>query len=76
MATGGIQNLNEQKIKLLKGRSIILFPNLHAYDTWKQVAEKFRSIENIRLSDFLERRATKEEKQAGFDLADYLLRFQ
>ena len=73
MATGGIGNLSYDKIKVLKGRSIVLFPDLCAYNLWFEKAEYFKSMFNITVSDYLENNATIQDKEEKYDLADYLL---
>jgi hypothetical protein len=73
MATGGISNLSYDKIKVLKGRSIVLFPDLGAYNLWFEKAESFKSMFNITVSNYLENNATIQDKEEKYDLADYLL---
>lgn len=60
---------------VLKGHKVILFPDLGMLDNWHQ-----KSIALIRhgidanVYDYLERNATDEDKVAGLDIADFLLR--
>ena len=58
----------------LKGRSVILFPDLGAFDQWSEKAEKVKHLANISVSDILEKIATDEDRENGLDIADYLLR--
>jgi hypothetical protein len=77
MATGGKQNLKPDKFKALTGRKVILFPDGNAFDEWFTIMATIKKeLPSIRLniSDLLQRHATPEDKKAGFDLADYLLR--
>ena len=69
------------KVEVLKGRNIIVFPDLSKNgETFKEWAEKAKLYESklpgtkFSVSDLLERGASKEEKEKGLDLADYLLR--
>lgn len=39
LATGGKQNLKTEKCECLKGRNVILFPDLGAFDVWKEKGE-------------------------------------
>lgn len=71
LATAGKGNLNPEKLKPLRGRKVTLFPDLGAYEQWK---EKSKGLPDVRVSDILERRASREDRDAGLDLADYLLR--
>lgn len=74
LATGGAENLNEDKVKVLRGRKVILFPDASKegkiYKKWKAKAEKF----NFKISDLLEREAIAEQKEAGVDIADFLIK--
>lgn len=72
MATGGSGGINREKFQALKGKKIILFPDLGQYENWKR---KIKDISNcqIEVSDLLEKKATENDKKAGFDLADYFL---
>ncbi|GAA4470456.1 hypothetical protein GCM10023189_59080 [Nibrella saemangeumensis] len=79
MATVGLSYLKEERLQPLKSRSIVLYPDAsttgNAYQTWSRKAEELRAVGyKISVSDYLEKRATPEEKAAGYDLADYLLK--
>lgn len=55
--------------------SVLLFPDLGATDYWNSKMEMIRSLGiEVSLFDFMERNATKEERDAGYDIADFLLR--
>jgi len=71
MATGGKGTLNRKMLEPLQGRRIVLFPDLGAFDDW---AEKAKGWPSVEVSDLLEKRASAEERVAGLDVADYLLR--
>ena len=73
MATGGVSNLTYDKIKALKGRGIVLFPDLDAYNLWFDKAKYLNSWFNITVSDYLEKNATIQDKEKKYDIADYLL---
>lgn len=78
LAVGGLSNLNADKCQVLEGRKVCLFPDLNGFEKWngkaKELAEKMPGTQFI-VSDILERNATETECKAGFDLADYLIRF-
>jgi hypothetical protein len=73
LATGSLNNLNETKCYILKGRQVTLFPDLKAFDLWEDKAYELNHIVSFNVSDLLERKASSDEKEQGFDLADYLL---
>lgn len=70
LATAGKGNLTTEKLKPVKGRKVLLFPDLGAFETWQMVA---KGLGEVRVSDILERYATEADRKAGLDLADYLL---
>ena len=77
LATGGKQNLRPKELHALKGHAIVLFPDLGAFDKWSKVVQQLEdSGFNIKVSDFLETRATEAQKEAGLDLADFLTQLQ
>ena len=75
LATGGLNNLTVDKCEILRGRTVILYPDLNAYDKWNEIAARIRnSIEvDISVSTLLEEIATPEAKAQGLDLADFLI---
>jgi hypothetical protein len=74
LATGGEQNFGLiERCAALKGKKIMLFPDLKAFDDWKLKADKLKNKLDISVFDVLERKATEQERAAGWDIADYLL---
>ena len=78
MAAGALGWLSVDKLKPLKERDIILYPDTSkdgtAYAKWSSVAtEAKRKGYSIAVSDLLESKCTPEEKAQGYDLADYLI---
>ncbi len=71
LATAGKNNLNRDKLKALRGRRVKLYPDLMAYDKWKEIAG---GVSGVSVSDILERRASEADRAGGLDLADYLLK--
>ncbi|MBL4586008.1 MAG: hypothetical protein JKX84_02975 [Flavobacteriales bacterium] len=76
LAFGGLSNFNAEKCSILKGRSVTLFPDLNGFDKWSEKAKELSHLAAFTISDLLERKATEAEKEQGFDLADYLIRFK
>lgn len=77
LATGGMYSLNIEKCKVLKGRKVVLFPDLgKGFEVWSKKAKEIRHELhlNIKVSEFLEKLITDEnEKSNGSDLEDFYL---
>lgn len=82
MATGGAQHLNFGLLQPLMGRRVVLFPDVNQYVLWQrkveyiqqQAQQFYHKRMDITVSDFIERKATKEMKANGVDLADILIK--
>jgi len=76
MATGGLNNLTENKIYPIRKQQITAFPDLKCFELWKSKAEgiNLKTGSKIELSNILEGRATKEDRELGLDIADFFLR--
>ncbi|MDD2576731.1 MAG: DUF6371 domain-containing protein [Bacteroidales bacterium] len=76
MATGGLNNLTENKIYPIRKQQITAFPDLKCFELWQSKAERINKAigSKIELSHILEEIATKEDKELGLDLADFFLR--
>lgn len=72
IATGG-SNINKEATKVLSGRNVYLFPDLSKYGEWCKIANELPI--NIKVFDLLERNASDTDKKEGYDLADYLIKF-
>ena len=75
LAVGSLNNLNPEKCRVLAGRTVILFPDLNGFEKWSKKAGELSQLARFAGSDLLERKATEAEKKQGFDLADYLVKF-
>jgi len=75
MAVGSLSNLNAEKCQVLKGRTVVLFPDLNGFEKWSHKAKELSQITRFTVSDLLERKASEAEKKQGLDLADYLIQF-
>ncbi len=75
LATGGLHNLNAERCKILRGRKVILFPDLNAFEKWQVKEAELKQMGcQITTSDLLERHATPTDKTEGYDLADYFIK--
>jgi hypothetical protein len=75
LATGGLNNLSKSRFEPLRNRKVVLYPDLGAFDKWSEKTKELKSICSISISDLLEQVATEKERDNGFDIADYLIRF-
>lgn len=76
LATGGKGSLSYEKLKVLKNRKIVLFPDLDAYEEWRLNAAELSKWFNISVSEYLFDNTSDAEKSLKYDIADYLLRFE
>jgi hypothetical protein len=74
VAVGSLTNLNAEKCSILKGRTVILFPDLNGFEKWSSKAKELSHLAAFTVSDLLERKATEAEREQGLDLADYLIK--
>ena len=82
LAVYNLSSLQLAKVRVLKGRDVILFPDLsstgNAYSEWSEKAKKFEiELEDttFSVSNFLEDNATEEQRLNGLDIADFLINF-
>jgi hypothetical protein len=81
MACGGLNQLQPDKFRPLRGHNLVLFPDTdttgEAFNRWSEAAQ---TVQNqifwedsppIHVSDLLERQATDDQKQRKIDLADF-----
>jgi hypothetical protein len=81
MATGGKNGCKwktEASVtSILRGRKVVLFPDLGAFEDWQHFAQRLcDSGAQVAVNGLLEKNATDTERANGLDLADYLLRFE
>jgi hypothetical protein len=75
VAVGSLTNLNAEKCSIIKGRTVILFPDLNGFVKWSSKAKELSQLATFTVSDLLERKASEAERKQGFDLADYLIKY-
>lgn len=75
LATGGMHgSFNSEAMQVLRRRDVVLFPDLKATDEWQRKARMLQSIcKSATCSDLLEEMATDGQREAGLDIADFLL---
>lgn len=69
VATGGRSGLNS-KVDILEGRQILVFPDVDAFDYWKEKLSQHPRLQCY-ISDYLQRVAGPEHPSA--DIADWLI---
>lgn len=82
LASGSLGGLNEKKIEVLKNRKIILYPDLglegkngSPYTKWKSTCNELKlKGYDIQVSNLLEEKGSRIEREKGFDIADYFLK--
>ena len=74
LATGSISQFTAEKCQALKGRKVVLYPDLNAYDLWREKAKELQKIAQVTISKLLIDNANNDEIKSGLDLADYLTR--
>ena len=78
LACGSLTNLNAVKFAALSGKKIVLYPDLNGFEKWQQKAAELMGAypgTKIIVSDLLEKHCTPDERENGFDLADYLTKW-
>lgn len=74
LAVGALAWFTEDRIKILTGKEVYLFPDLGAFDVWDKRGKCYAHIARFTTVDILEKHATPEERANGLDLCDYLIR--
>ena len=78
LASGGKNGcFNNDALRVLRGRQVILYPDIGATDQWRQKLSLLRNLAiEANIFNFLEDVATDDERTAGLDIADYLLQIE
>lgn len=75
LATGGKSQLSIDKLNVLQGRTVIMFPDVDGFEYWSNKAKEVEAIGcKVVVSDLLEKNATVEDRKNKIDLADWLIR--
>jgi hypothetical protein len=75
LAAGNINGLAIDKCQVLKERTVILYPDLNAFEKWSLKAKEIQKQCNctISVSNLLEETATPYAIAQGLDVADFLI---
>jgi len=78
LATGGKNGCKWSNLEIynpLLEHKVIIFPDLGCFEDWKKKADVLSKVgAQIEVSDFLEKKATSNDIDEGFDLADYFIK--
>ncbi len=73
LAAGGLHGLDEDKCKALRGRNVMLFPDVNAYTYWNERAHVLNlkyPTTTFTVHAEMERTATDAERANGADMGD------
>lgn len=74
LAIGSKQSLKVERLQILAGRRVVLYPDADGFTVWQEVAKDARRQGiDVRVSNLIETHATPQQKANGYDLADYLI---
>lgn len=74
LATGGKSQLNEDKLKVLQGCKVIVFPDIDAHEEWTRKLSNLQD-QQITVSPILQQHATAQDRTDHIDIADWLIRY-
>lgn len=75
LASGGKDGCFNRRKHVLRGRKVVLFPDLKATAAWQKKADAMNDDGiQTEVSIFLEDHASDEEREQGLDIADYIIR--
>ena len=74
VATGGKTQMGD-KLDVLQGRQIVVYPDVDAFDKWTEAFAKRPYLSAV-ISTFLEDNCTEEDREAQVDIADLLIRWK
>jgi hypothetical protein len=75
LAAGNLNGLSVEKCQVLRGREIILYPDLGAFEKWSLKATEIKERCNCRItiSTLLEDEASDSDRANGLDIADFII---
>ncbi|KAA6307649.1 hypothetical protein EZS27_040680 [termite gut metagenome] len=74
IASGGKNGCLMSESHILKGRKVVLFPDINAFEDWEMKAKQLKAKDiQVELFPYLEEHATEEQKRNGYDIADFLI---
>ncbi len=77
LATGGKNGArwtDKSVYKALAGRTVVIYPDLGAFDEWKEKAKILGTVCSYQVSELLEQKAQGNDLNEGYDIADYFIK--
>jgi len=75
LAAGNLNGLNIEKSRILQNKNVVLYPDACCYERWvkKSIQIKSEIFCNIKTSHLIEKHATADQAEKGYDIADYII---
>lgn len=73
LATGGKQQINQEKFAVLGKRKLTAFPDVDGFAEWTRRLHEIPGL-NVTIADVLQKEATAQDFEDHIDIADWLLR--
>jgi hypothetical protein len=75
IAVGAQRHITNGKIRVLRGRSVTLYPDTDSFELWRAKLAVLRLQFGVdaKISRFLEENVAAEQKADGYDLADFVI---
>lgn len=74
LATGGMNNMSTELLQVLNGRTVVVIPDVDAYNNWKGNLGLFPDC-NVCLYDGLEKRVSDKDRENKIDIGDIIIRY-
>lgn len=77
LATGGKNGAkwtDREVYKALEGRKVVLYPDLGAFDAWKEKSKLLATVCDVSVSNLLEGKAQGSDWEQGYDIADFFVK--
>ena len=75
LAAGNLNGLSIEKCQVLKGRDIMIFPDLGAFEKWSLKVSEIQKKHNykVTISTLLEDETTNSDRANGLNIAGYII---
>lgn len=73
LATGGLQNINQEKFNILRHKEVLFVPDVPCFDKWTEKVNKLSCKKNYKITNELEKIVTLEQIEKGYDICDFAL---